>query len=87
MFESKINSKTERKELRAKVRSKLGPNSDVAPQALTTILAVEYLDELLKRATNGRFKLRVVDMAWEDSLIPPFTARQRVLTEGVERDA
>jgi len=87
MFESKINSKTERKELRAKIRNKLGPSSDVAPQALTTIFAVEYLDELLKLATSGRFKLRVVDMASEDYLITPGKARQRVLTEGVERDA
>lgn len=54
-----FQSATRRRELRQRVRNTLGPSSDRAPGPSTAMRAAYAMDDLLRRATNQRYSLRV----------------------------
>lgn len=54
-----FQSATRRRELRMKVRNALGVSSDRAPGPSDAMRAAYAMDDLLRRATNQRYSLRV----------------------------
>lgn len=54
-------SATRRRELRRLVRGALGTSSDPAPEAQSCLRAARVLSDLLHLASNGRYRLEIID--------------------------
>lgn len=59
MIVETMNSATQRRELRSKLRHAIGVSSDPAPDARRAIRAATYAAKIVSLATNGVFQLRI----------------------------
>lgn len=61
---------TRRKTARRSIRATLGTSSDAAPTVRDALVAGVHLDDLLRDASGGLFKLAVVRQSTGDVLLP-----------------
>jgi hypothetical protein len=58
-FSPQLDSKTQRRDWRMKVRHALGVGSDPAPGLMQAMRAAHCLDKIVQLASNGRLRLAV----------------------------
>jgi hypothetical protein len=84
MIRAKWGTRTSRREERRQVRNALGISRDEAPNIHNAVYAAKFLDRIVQAASDGRFRLDVVDQ--ERGEVLDFSkALARMREEGYER--
>lgn len=82
MIVEEHGTRTERRRLRSDVRAAIGTSSDGAPNALQALRAAHALRAVLRMASNGRFRLTVVDVR-SGEMMDTSDALRRAREEGL----
>ena len=61
LYEPRAQSRTSRKEVKTRMRNRLGTNGEGPPSTYRTLLVAEDMAELLHLASNGRLQLQLID--------------------------